>query len=47
VTVVIEFQQQFLYVSLSEGGARAMARTKAKAEPEIETAHRDVREAWE
>jgi hypothetical protein len=46
VTVVIEFQQQFLYVSLSEGGARAMAVVKAEARPELETGHAATKEGW-
>jgi hypothetical protein len=46
VTVVIEFQQQFLYVSLGECGAWAIADTSAEAEPELETDHRSTKEGW-
>jgi hypothetical protein len=42
VTVVIEFQQQFLYVSQSESETRAMVIFETKAKPELEV----DREGW-
>jgi hypothetical protein len=44
VTVVIEFQQQFLYVSLSESEARAMVISETKGKPELEGRSRGLRD---
>jgi hypothetical protein len=44
--VVIEFQQQFLHVSLSECGVQAMVGFEAKAELDPKRERRPTKEGW-